>query len=142
MQNDKDRDKERGFTIVDRRFAVKSEEEKQETLEAEKKGQKAAEKETAPPKPEKPKAQKEEFAPGITLSNLIFSLSHTALIQMGEIPNPASNRKEKDLASSKQSIDLIALLQEKTKGNQTKDEEMLFENVLYDLRMRFVQNSR
>ena len=101
--------------------------------------------ESAKVKEEKDEGKKKEkgFAPlpEINFSSFILSISSSALLHLGEIADPQSGEKKKDLALAKQSVDIIALLKEKTKGNLTEDEEKLLEHLLYDLRMRFVQAS-
>ncbi|MCJ7749307.1 MAG: DUF1844 domain-containing protein [Desulfobacterales bacterium] len=77
--------------------------------------------------------------PEISFINLIFSLSTSALIQLGEIQDPITQQLAKNLPLAKQTIDLIGMLKEKTKGNLTSDEEKVLENLLYDLRMRYVK---
>jgi hypothetical protein len=68
-------------------------------------------------------------------------LSSSVLLHLGEIPDPQSGGKKKDMALAKQSIDILTLLKEKTAGNLTEEEKNLLENLLYDLRMRFVKAS-
>jgi hypothetical protein len=58
---------------------------------------------------------------------------------LGEIEDPVSQKRAKNLPLAKQTIDLIGMLREKTKGNLTPDEEKLTENILYDLRVRYVK---
>ena len=77
--------------------------------------------------------------PEINFSSLIFSLSSTALFHLGELPDPQTNEKKKDLPLAKHAIDTIAMLKEKTAGNLTGDEEKFIENVLTDLRLRYVK---
>ncbi len=60
-------------------------------------------------------------------------------MQLGEIEDPISQKIDKNLPLAKQTIDLIGMLKEKTKGNLTPDEEKLIENILFDLRMRYVK---
>jgi hypothetical protein len=61
-------------------------------------------------------------------------------VHFGDIPDPdTGERHEADLGAAHQMIDLISLLQEKTKGNLTPDEAKLVEDLLYELRMRYVQ---
>jgi hypothetical protein len=79
--------------------------------------------------------------PQVTLSAFVFSLSSSALVHLGEIPDPETDRVEVDLAMAKQIIDTLGMLQEKTRGNLDSDEERLLSTVLYDLRLRFVQKS-
>ena len=80
-----------------------------------------------------------EELPSIDFSTFVLSLSHSALLHLGEAPHPDTNRLEKNLPLARQTIDLIALLEEKTKGNLTGDEERLLHQILFDLRMRFVE---
>ncbi len=76
----------------------------------------------------------------IDFGTFLLSLGSSALIHLGEAPDPTSGEKQPvDLALAQQSIDLLALLQEKTRGNLTGDETRFLETLLYDLRMKFVQ---
>ena len=90
---------------------------------------------------EKTKEEKKDFAPlpEINFSSFLLSLSSSTLLHLGEIADPQSGEKKKDLVLAKQSIDIINLLKDKTKGNLTQEEEKLLEHLLYDLRMRFVK---
>jgi len=77
--------------------------------------------------------------PGIDFSTFMISLGSSALVHLGDAPDPTSNEKAApDLPMAQQSIDLLALLQEKTKGNLTPDEARFLETLLYDLRMRYL----
>ena len=134
-----DEEKEKGFTVRDRRLFAEGEVEERREKPDEK--QKPAEARTEHVREQagtKPEGQEEAPLPEINFSNFIFSLSTSALIQLGEIPDPINNQTSKNLAMAKQTIDILGMLQEKTKGNLTDDEESLIENILYDLRMRFV----
>lgn len=75
----------------------------------------------------------------MTFQALVFSLSTSALLQLGLAPNPASGKPEKDLPAAKQTIDILEILQEKTKGNLTPEEAHLLEDCLYDLKMSYVR---
>ncbi|MCF8127750.1 MAG: DUF1844 domain-containing protein [Deltaproteobacteria bacterium] len=77
--------------------------------------------------------------PEINFASLIFSLSSTALLHLGELPDPQTNEKKKDLPLAKHAIDTIAMLKEKTAGNLSSDEEKFIVNVLTDLRLRYVK---
>jgi hypothetical protein len=81
----------------------------------------------------------DETLPHIDFATFVLSLSHSALMHLGEAPNPETGKVEKNLAMARQSIDLIGMLEEKTKGNLTGEEERLIGQILYDLRMRFVE---
>ncbi len=80
--------------------------------------------------------------PEVNFSSFLLSLSSSTLLHLGEIADPQSGEKKKDLALAKQSIDIIVLLKDKTKGNLTHEEEELLDHLLYDLRMRFVEASK
>lgn len=80
----------------------------------------------------------DEPLPEINFSTFIISLSTQALMHLGEIADPMSGKAETDLPGAKQMIDILSLLQEKTRGNLSPGEQQLVEDVLYDLRMRYV----
>ena len=76
----------------------------------------------------------------ISFGSFIISLASTAALHFGDIPDPQTGeRHEADLVAAHHMIDLISLLQEKTKGNLTPDEASLVDDLLYQLRMRYVQ---
>ncbi|MCA1562325.1 MAG: DUF1844 domain-containing protein [Acidobacteria bacterium] len=78
--------------------------------------------------------------PGITFTGFILSLATTAAVHFGDIADPnTGERTEPNLPAAAQMIELIALLQEKTKGNLIEPEEQLVDDLLYELRLRFVQ---
>ena len=72
-------------------------------------------------------------------SNFILSLNTSALIHMGDIPDPQSRERIYDLQSAKQTIEILELLKSKTTGNLDKEEEKLIEDVIYNLRMKYVK---
>jgi len=80
--------------------------------------------------------------PGIDFSTFILSLSHSAFVYLGDAPTPDGASADKNLVMARQTIDILALLAEKTKGNLTGEEERLLEQVVYELRMRFVEVSK
>jgi len=136
-----DEEKEKGFTVRDKRvFAEGETENRREAAEDKKEPAESARPKPAQEQPKKePEGQEEGPLPEINFSNFIFSLSTSALIQLGEIPDPVNNQTNKNIPLAKQTIDILGMLQEKTKGNLTTDEENLIKNILYDLRMRFVK---
>ena len=125
-------EKNKGFTVKDKRIFSqesiptdpkkgKKEEEKIET-----EGKKSSNSST-PPLPE------------LNFSSFILSLSSSALLHFGEIPDPVTNKKQRNLTMAKQTIDILGILKEKTSGNLTKEEQSLLDNLLYDLRIRYVK---
>jgi len=134
----------KGFVIKDRRRFTEEGEPKEETAPEEQ----AEEPESTTQEEVKDRAKKEEEVtqdmpfPEINFSTFIFSLNTSALLHLGEIPDPATGKQQEDLAMAKQTIDLIAMLQEKTRGNLAPDEENLVKHILYDLRLRYVQKAK
>jgi hypothetical protein len=85
----------------------------------------------------------EETLPPVEFTTFVLSLSHSALMHLGEAPDPDTGSVvQKNLLLARQTIDLIAMLEEKTKGNLTGDEERLLAQILFDLRMRYVEKSK
>lgn len=75
----------------------------------------------------------------INFASFIFSLGRSAFVHLGEEPDPVSGEKRVSLDMAKETIDIIALLEEKTRGNLSQDEEQLLKNILYALRMKYVE---
>ena len=77
--------------------------------------------------------------PAINFATFIFSLNSSVLVHLGIIDDPASGKKVKNLALAKQTIDILGMLEEKTRGNLTEDEKSMLKHILYDLRMIYVK---
>lgn len=147
-----DREQDRGFTVKDRRRFSDTGEARAATPEEDAKASPAAAEEASAASPSASEAgasgataREADVLPEITLATFIMSLSTQALLHMGEIPGPAGpggEKTERDMTAAKQVIDILGLLREKTSGNLDANEEALFDNVLYDLRMRYVELSR
>jgi hypothetical protein len=130
MEEDKKEEVQgRGFVIKDKRFSAKKEGEGESQVIGEEKKEEPTKKDTGQESP----------LPEISFTNLIFSLSTSALIQLGEIQDPVTQQLAKNIPLAKQTIDLIGMLKEKTKGNLISEEERIVENILYDLRMRYIK---
>jgi len=133
-------EEEKGFVIKDKRtFSQESGEPREEVTKE--KAAESAERE-APKTGAKAEAGEEAQLPEVNFSTFIFSLSSSALLHFGEIPDPSSGNKKKNLPMAKHTIDILSMLEEKTTGNLTRDEEQLFKNILYDLRMRYVKEAQ
>ena len=114
---------ERGFIVVDKRGAGG---------EAE-----------AAAAPAAPAAEAQRALPKPDFASLAISLGHSVLFHLGLVADPQTGRKgERDLPLARQTIDLVEMLEEKTRGNLTPDEARLLEDLLYDLRARFVEASK
>jgi len=75
--------------------------------------------------------------PSLDFSTFVLSLSSSVLINLGILENPVTKKSEKDTAAAKQTIDLIALLKEKTSGNLTEEESKLIEDLLTELQLQY-----
>lgn len=75
----------------------------------------------------------------MTFETLVMSLSSTAMVQLGVLVDPATNQPEPNLPAAKHTIDILEILQVKTKGNLTASESKLLDNILYELRMVFLE---
>ena len=132
---------DKGYKVEDRRFLHKSEEEKARIKEEEAIRQAGAAAKEAY-RASSQEAPGEMPLPEITFASFLISLSSSAFIHLGDMPDPVTGEVKKDLALAKQTIDLLGLLREKTRGNLQEDEEKLFDHLLYDLRMRFIKETR
>lgn len=128
-----------------RRFTVSEHESEFKVVD--KRHSAVAKDETAPEKgpgfvmkdaPEEPSVDAQQ----IDFSTFIFSLATGAFIHLGLAPDPSSNQVQKDLALAKQDIELLAMIKDKTKGNLSSDEQKLFESLLTEVRLRFVEASK
>lgn len=120
-------DEEKSFTVKDRRSG--SAESGKEAV--------------AGPAGEKPAGEAggrdQSAPPEVDFSSLVLSLAGTAQMSMGNIPHPETGEPARDLAAAKQMIDILAMLKDKTRGNLSKEEEALLEQVLFNLRMHYVR---
>lgn len=128
----------KGFTVQDRRrFSPETGEARPDSA--------ASSTETAPSAApsEAPDAHSHEAhaepLPEINFSTFVISLSTQALMHLGEVPSPFSGKVETDVPAAKQMIDLFAMLRDKTRGNLNSNEDRLMEDVLFDLRMKYVE---
>jgi hypothetical protein len=82
--------------------------------------------------------QPEESA--LSFIGFVLSLASTAAIHFGDMPDPITGeRGEVNLDGAAQMIEILALLDQKTRGNLTAEERQILEQVLYELRLRFVE---
>jgi hypothetical protein len=133
-----DDSEDKGFKVVDRR-RVGVDEPAAEVPEPEPAAPKEASQEELSPPASDPASIHEQVFGSIDFQTFIVSLATSALIHLGEAPNPETGKTDASLPHAKQTIDLLALLQQKTSGNLTPDESKLLQDLLRDLRLRFVQ---
>jgi hypothetical protein len=77
--------------------------------------------------------------PIITFSTFIVSLNAAVLANLGIIDDPGTSKRTRNLSLAKQTIDVLAMLEEKTRGNLTQDEATMLQSILYDLRIIYVR---
>lgn len=82
------------------------------------------------------------FLPPANLPSLLLGLATSALLHLGETPDSSQSSQTINLPAAKQAIDLLALLEIKTRGNLDKEEEALLRTLLYDLRLKYVKTSK
>lgn len=80
--------------------------------------------------------------PPIDFATFVLSLATSAQVHLGAIPNPSTGKQERDLGASKQTIDILGILEEKTKGNLSDEEGRLLQYVLHDLRLMYVDANK
>ncbi|TWU04395.1 DUF1844 domain-containing protein [Stieleria varia] len=80
--------------------------------------------------------------PPASLEVLLTTLYSQTMMSLGVIPNPSTQQAKTDLPMAKHFIDTIEILQTKTTGNTSDDESKMFEEILYNLRMAYVQMSK
>jgi hypothetical protein len=114
-----------GFAVTDRRIF------------ADDKGAARVEESPAATMPAPPAAP--EAAPAVDFHTFVLSLGSSALLHLGELERPGAGAAEQDLPMAKNTIDILAMLQEKTRGNLTPEEDKLLESLLFDLRLRYVE---
>jgi hypothetical protein len=136
MAEEEEKQEGKGFTVQDRRrFSPETGEARQDAPESPAQPHAGPAVEAAPSAAE----AAQEPLPEINFSTFIISLSTQALMHLGEIPDPLSGKVTKDIAVAKQMIDIIGMLKEKTKGNLNPGEDQLTEEILFDLRMKYVE---
>jgi hypothetical protein len=80
--------------------------------------------------------------PQIDFTTFVLSLASSVQIQLGLVPDPTTQKTIKNFAMAKQTIDLLDILKEKTKGNLNEQEEKLFGDLLYSIRMQYVSMTK
>ncbi len=125
----------KGFVVKDKWACDEKGELKEEKVEA---AAKAKEEEERKEEPGTEEAERAPL-PEVNFNSLIFSLSSSVLLHLGELADPQTGEKRKDIALAKHTIDTIAMLKEKTQGNLNGEEEKFLESILTDLRWRYVK---
>ena len=122
-----------GFVIKDKRSSQISEDDATFLEDQETKGQ---EEQTGSSK------EKETESFQIDFSTFIMSLTSSAFYHLGDMPDPSTGKKEVNLPAVQQTIDMLIMLREKTKGNLKEDEEKLIEQLIYELQVKYVAKTK
>lgn len=123
-----------GFTFKDKRSSNQSDEEAKATDESQKKEQAAKE------EPPAAQAAGKEFE--LNFSTFVLSLTSSAFYHLGDIPDPMTGQKQENLPAVKQTIDILIMLQEKTKNNLDAEEAKLMEQLIYELQIKYVAKTQ
>jgi hypothetical protein len=136
MAGEEEKREGKGFTVQDRRRFSETGEARETPEESQgftiSEPSKGSESQSQTETPQEP-------LPEINFSTFVISLSTQALMHLGEIANPLSGKSEIDVSVAKQMIDILGMLQEKTRGNLDAGEGRLIEDLLFDLRMKYVE---
>jgi hypothetical protein len=128
-------EQEKGFTVKDRRMFSADEPAAADNKATASEPSQSETERTAADEPEQARAP----LPQINFPTFIASLNASALVHLGIIEDPVSGKAEKNLPMAKQTIDILSMLQHKTTGNLTPDEDSMLKSILYDLRILFVK---
>ena len=142
-----DQEKEQGFKVQDKRSSFQESSETAQTDTTSTDAQSTAEPEqTREAKQEEQRQAQDDTSsiplPEANFMTLVISFAFPTQIALGLIPDPMTQQMMKELTQAKYHIDLLSVLREKTKGNLTKEEDQAFEQILFDLRMAYVDASK
>jgi len=132
-------EKNEGFKVVDRRSFTNEGSRREEVTADHTKAVPRTPVETARPSPGLDDSAEEIRVEPSDFETLVSYLSTTAMFQLGLIAGPGGERIPSDMVNAQRTIDLLQVLQEKTTGNLTPQESRLLDDVLYELRMTFVE---
>jgi hypothetical protein len=129
------------FVVKDRRIFAEEDKEKEEVKDDtsnEKETEQKESKDTA----STGEQVKESQLPEMNFPTFIMSMNASALVHLGVIEDPATGKKESNLLLAKQTIDILTMIEEKTRGNLTEDEEKMLQSILYDLKIIYVKEKK
>ena len=129
---------ESGFVVNDKRSSYQSDEEIQS-------GDAEKEKEDAKRKQQEAQSQEHQQhagAPEIDFSTFVMSLASSAFYHLGDMPDPMTGQIEQNLPAVRQTIDILAMLHQKTKGNLDAQEDKLLGQLVYELQMKYVAKQK
>src|SRR5262245_4061441 len=138
MADEEGKQEGKGFTVQDRRrFSPETGEARDEAPEENRAATASAPQ--SEPKADSAADEAKGSLPEINFSTFVIGLSTQALMNLGEFANPLTGKVEADVPVAKQMIDILGMLKEKTAGNLNASESRLMEDILFDLRMKYVE---
>ncbi len=145
-----EKEEQGGFKVTDRRMFTTEGDIREQRQPAQ--GEQPPPQKEEPPKAsqEASQEQKEEDKrtaekdpnQGVNFASFLLSLATTGMVHLGEIPEPGTGQQMEDLEAARQIIDILGVLKEKTEGNLSPEESGLLENILHELRMKFMGKSK
>ena len=84
----------------------------------------------------------ETTSASVDFTTFVLSLGSSALVHLGDMSHPEAGNTSENLLLARQTIDILAMLEDKTRGNLTAEEARFLRDLLADLRLRFVERSR
>ena len=140
---------EKGFTVSDKRLFTKEGARRADSSPAETPPASTAPPRAAPPPPEPPRRPRPEATepprrdmPDVDFSTFVAMLANNVMMFLGQIPDPVSQQRRRDLPQAKHTIDMLLMLRDKTRGNLTAEEAQLMQELLPQLQMAYVAASR
>ena len=148
MDDEREEQQQSGFKVTDRRQFTSEGETREEDPQ-----QPAPQEQEPAPQEQQPAAeasQEEEASPAspqdssrsVDFASFLLSLATTGMVHLGEIPEPSTGQKSEDLEGARQMIEILDIMKVKTEGNLSGEESKLLENLLYELRMKFLSKSK
>ena len=135
-------EKEKGFKVVDKRGQEEEEAQEAEEAQGQKEAPVAEDAESCKSGTGSEDTAEDTFPYEIDFINFILSLSHSVMVHLGKVPHPECEGTCKvNLPMAKQGIDIIEMLQDKTEGNLTGDEERILTSILTDIRLAYVSET-
>jgi len=132
---------EKSFVIKDKRMFNESGEQRQPEPQKPEAPPRASEEPKAEPSPSKSLEEESQILSEVNFLNFVLSLSTTVMFHFGDFPDPVTRETEKNLPAAKQTIDILSMLKDKTKGNLDDHEKSLLDEILFELKMRYVKET-
>lgn len=136
-----DEKQEKSFVIKDKRMFTESGEQREPEREKPEAGTAPREEQKGTSSPSGSQQNEGRILPEVNFLNFVLSLSTTVMFHFGDFPDPISGEVKKNIPAAKQTIDILSMLKDKTKGNLDDQEKSLLDDLLYELKMRYVKET-